>query len=97
MGRENWLLPFGSRNYIPFQPSPKRKSIARRGGVFWARSKGPHYHGLVIRPIALALIALAGAPATAAEAVTAKVLSCYDGDTCQLEREILPGRDRVRL
>jgi hypothetical protein len=53
----------------------------------------------MIRPIALALIALAGTPATAAEAVTAKVLSlsCYEGDTCQLEREILPGRDRVRL
>jgi endonuclease YncB( thermonuclease family) len=27
----------------------------------------------------------------------AKALSCYDGDTCRLEREILPGRDRVRL
>jgi endonuclease YncB( thermonuclease family) len=27
----------------------------------------------------------------------AKVLSCYDGDTCRLEREILHGRDRVRL
>jgi hypothetical protein len=27
----------------------------------------------------------------------AKVLSCYDGDTCRLEREILPGRDRIRL
>jgi endonuclease YncB( thermonuclease family) len=25
------------------------------------------------------------------------VLSCYDGDTCILDREILPGRDRVRL
>src|SRR4029453_17477521 len=51
----------------------------------------------MIRPIALALIALTYNAATAVEPVTVKVLSCYDGDTCRLEREILPGRDRVRL
>jgi micrococcal nuclease len=32
------------------------------------------------------------------EPFTVKVLSCHDGDTCStLEREILPGRDRIRL
>jgi endonuclease YncB( thermonuclease family) len=25
------------------------------------------------------------------------VLSCYEGDTCRLDREVLPGRDRFRL
>jgi micrococcal nuclease len=25
------------------------------------------------------------------------ILSCHDGDTCRADREILPGRDRVRL
>ena len=38
---------------------------------------------------------------TAAQAhgltVTARVLACYDGDTCTVDRDILPGRDRVRL
>jgi micrococcal nuclease len=29
--------------------------------------------------------------------VTARVLACYDGDTCTVDRDILPGRDRVRL
>jgi endonuclease YncB( thermonuclease family) len=51
----------------------------------------------MLRLAILALAVLSAAPAMAAEPVTAKVLSCYDGDTCRLEREILPGRDRVRL
>jgi endonuclease YncB( thermonuclease family) len=55
------------------------------------------YYRPMLRPIILALAAFISAPAVAAEPATAKVLSCYDGDTCRLEREILPGRDRVRL
>lgn len=51
----------------------------------------------MLRLAILALVIISATPATAAEPVTAKVLSCYDGDTCMLEREILPGRDRVRL
>jgi endonuclease YncB( thermonuclease family) len=51
----------------------------------------------MLRPIVLALAVLVGVDAAGAEAVTVKVLSCYDGDTCRLEREVLPGRDRVRL
>jgi micrococcal nuclease len=27
----------------------------------------------------------------------AVILSCYDGDTCQVDRELSPGRDRVQL
>jgi len=27
----------------------------------------------------------------------ARVIACYDGDTCTLDHEILPGRDRVRV
>jgi hypothetical protein len=38
----------------------------------------------MVRPIALALAALAGTAALAAEPFTVKVLSCYDGDTCAL-------------
>jgi endonuclease YncB( thermonuclease family) len=66
-----------------------RKS--RRNGV------GRCYYTPMLRPIILALAALVCASAGAAEPATAKVLSCYDGDTCILDREILPGRDRVRL
>jgi endonuclease YncB( thermonuclease family) len=44
---------------------------------------------------ALACLTLA-LPALA-DPISVKVLSCHDGDTCRLEREILPGRDRVRL
>jgi micrococcal nuclease len=51
----------------------------------------------MLRPIILALAAFISAPAVAAEPATAEVLSCYDGDTCILDREILPGRARVRL
>jgi endonuclease YncB( thermonuclease family) len=51
----------------------------------------------MIRPIALALMAFAYSVTAGAEPTSVKVLSCYDGDTCRLEREILPGRDRVRL
>ena len=29
--------------------------------------------------------------------VEARILACYDGDTCTVDRDILPGRDRVRL
>src|SRR5262245_23058191 len=29
--------------------------------------------------------------------VEARIVSCYDGDTCTTAREILPGRDRVRV
>ena len=29
--------------------------------------------------------------------VAARILSCYDGDTCTVDRYILPGRNRVRL
>jgi endonuclease YncB( thermonuclease family) len=46
------------------------------------------------------LVALAPANTAAPaeqEPVFAMVLSCYDGDTCIVDREILPGRDRVRL
>jgi micrococcal nuclease len=50
----------------------------------------------MLRPIVLALATLACASAMAAEPVAVKVLSCYDGDTCILDRDILPGRDRVR-
>jgi len=35
--------------------------------------------------------------AAAAPAPTAVILDCHDGDTCRLDREILPGRDRVRI
>jgi endonuclease YncB( thermonuclease family) len=28
---------------------------------------------------------------------TVRIVSCHDGDTCQAEAEILPGRDRIRL
>jgi hypothetical protein len=31
------------------------------------------------------------------EPIFAKVLSCYDGDTFRLEREVLPGRDQFHL
>jgi hypothetical protein len=41
-------------------------------------------------------MALTYGVASGAEPVTVKVLSCYDGDTCRLGWEILPGRDRVR-
>jgi endonuclease YncB( thermonuclease family) len=51
----------------------------------------------MLRPIAFALAVLNSTPAMAAETFAAKGLSCYDGDTCRLERAILPGRDRVRL
>jgi micrococcal nuclease len=51
----------------------------------------------MLRTAVVALIALASTAAAAAEAVTVKMLSCYDGDTCRLERETLPGRDRVRF
>src|SRR5215475_10874684 len=29
--------------------------------------------------------------------VEARIVSCYEGDTCTTAREILPGRDRVRV
>jgi endonuclease YncB( thermonuclease family) len=29
--------------------------------------------------------------------VEARIITCYDGDTCTVDRDILPGRDRVRL
>jgi len=29
--------------------------------------------------------------------VLARVISCYDGDTCTLDRDILPGRNRVHV
>jgi hypothetical protein len=45
----------------------------------------------MLHPIILALAALISAPTEAAETVVVKVLSCYDGDTCRLGREILPG------
>jgi hypothetical protein len=51
----------------------------------------------MLRTAVVALIVLANSAAVGGEPVTVKVLSCYDGDTCRLEREILPGRDRVRL
>lgn len=39
-----------------------------------------------------------GAPAQAhGLTVEARVLACYDGDTCTVDRDILPGRNRVRL
>lgn len=37
-------------------------------------------------------------PSAASDAtIQARVVACYDGDTCTLDREILPGRNRVRL
>jgi hypothetical protein len=45
-------------------------------------------------PIVVALAVFRGAIAMAAEPVTVKLLSCYDGDTCILEGETRPGRDR---
>ena len=29
--------------------------------------------------------------------MAARVVSCYDGDTCTVDRYVLPGRNRVRL
>ena len=38
------------------------------------------------------------APATSgASAVAARIIACHDGDTCTVDRAVLPGRDRVRL
>jgi micrococcal nuclease len=51
----------------------------------------------MVRLTALTLMILASTAAPGQEPIFAKVLSCYDGDTCRLEREVLPGRDRVRL
>jgi hypothetical protein len=51
----------------------------------------------MLRPILAALNCCACTTASGHEPISAKVLSCYDGDTCILDREILPGRDRVRL
>jgi hypothetical protein len=51
----------------------------------------------MLRPIVLAIATFGWATAVAAAPVTVKVVSCYDGDTCRLEREVLPGRDRVCL
>jgi endonuclease YncB( thermonuclease family) len=45
--------------------------------------------------LSLSLLLLTGAADPASQ--QAMVLSCYDGDTCRLDRETLPGRDRVRL
>jgi endonuclease YncB( thermonuclease family) len=46
--------------------------------------------------VTLAAIILASTAVLSHGPIFATVLSCYDGDTCIL-REILPGRDRVRL
>jgi endonuclease YncB( thermonuclease family) len=51
----------------------------------------------MVRLAALTLIILASSTALGQGPISARVLSCYDGDTCILDREILPGRDRVRL
>jgi endonuclease YncB( thermonuclease family) len=51
----------------------------------------------MLRPIILVLATLVCTAAVAIEPVTVKVLSCYDGDTCRADAEILPGRDRIRL
>jgi endonuclease YncB( thermonuclease family) len=51
----------------------------------------------MIRPIALALMAFTYSVTAGAEPTSVKVVCCYDGDTCRLEREILPGRNRVRF
>jgi endonuclease YncB( thermonuclease family) len=29
--------------------------------------------------------------------IEARIIACYDGDTCTVDRDVLPGRDRVRL
>jgi endonuclease YncB( thermonuclease family) len=47
--------------------------------------------------IVAGLICCASGTVLGQEPITVKVLSCYDGDTCRLEREVLPGRDRMRL
>lgn len=39
----------------------------------------------------------ASTPAVGYPTTTARVVACYDGDACTLDRDILPGRDRVRL
>ena len=48
------------------------------------------------RTIFLALL-LCCLPVLADDAVEARVIACYDGDTCTVDHDILPGRDRVRV
>ena len=45
------------------------------------------------------ILALAWSWPSVAEgpAVQARVIRCYDGDTCTVDRDVLPGRNRVRL
>jgi micrococcal nuclease len=47
--------------------------------------------------LALLLLATCWHSAGAQAPFQARVVSCYDGDTCTLDHEILPGRDRVRV
>jgi micrococcal nuclease len=42
-------------------------------------------------------VLLCSLPALAHGAVEARVIACYDGDTCTVDHDILPGRDRVRV
>jgi endonuclease YncB( thermonuclease family) len=51
----------------------------------------------MLRLIVASLLCCASTASLGQDPIFAKVLSCYDGDTCILDREILPGRDRVRL
>src|SRR5262245_25950120 len=57
----------------------------------------PHDPRAMVRLAALILMILASTAALGQEPIFAKVLSCYDGDTCRLEREVLPGGDQFHL
>jgi endonuclease YncB( thermonuclease family) len=48
-----------------------------------------------VKRLALLLVLLA-APAAAAD-MTARIIACHDGDTCTVDRDVLPGRNRVRI
>jgi hypothetical protein len=60
------------------------------------RGRGLRYHERMVR-LALVLAVLSVAPAAAGDPISAKVLSCHDGDTCRAAADILPGRDRIGL
>src|SRR5262249_23454274 len=53
----------------------------------------------MIRRVVIVLLLATWCPPAAAQGIStqARVVYCYDGDTCTVDHEILPGRDRLRV